>query len=53
MEDYVLSNGVRIPKMGFGCYKLDKSQIRSILKDALDAGYTHFDTLPAPIATID
>ena len=44
MEDYVLSNGVRIPKMGFGCYKLDKSQIRSILKDALDAGYTHFDT---------
>ncbi len=44
MEDYVLSNGVRIPKIGFGCYKLDKAQMRPILKDALDTGYTHFDT---------
>ncbi len=44
MENYKLLNGVEIPKVGFGCYKLDTDRINSIITDAIECGYRHFDT---------
>ncbi len=45
MEEYVLTNGVKIPKIGFGCYKLaDGGDVYHIVSDAIKVGYRHFDT---------
>lgn len=45
MENYQLSNGVEIPKVGFGTWKLEEGEIayQSVLK-ALECGYRHIDT---------
>lgn len=42
MIQYTLSNGVSIPGVGFGCYKLPEGP--GILLTAIQAGYRHFDT---------
>ncbi|MQN00929.1 MAG: aldo/keto reductase [Lachnospiraceae bacterium] len=39
-----LSNGVEIPAIGFGCYKLADARITELMKNAVQAGYRHFDT---------
>lgn len=39
-----LSNGVKIPSIGFGCYKLDNGKMTDLVRDAYAAGYRHFDT---------
>lgn len=44
MDMKKLSNGVEIPAIGFGCYKLDQQQIRPLIRDAYDCGYRMFDT---------
>lgn len=44
MENYVLSNGMEIPVIGFGCYNAKGGDNLSIIKDAIDSGYTFFDT---------
>lgn len=42
---YVLANGVKIPAIGFGTYKLgDNEKAVSALKYALEVGYRHIDT---------
>lgn len=44
-EFNVLSNGVKIPSIGFGTYKLgDNENSVSALKHALEVGYRHIDT---------
>lgn len=43
MEFEKLSNGVSIPMLGFGTYQLEKSDVAASIKEALDAGYRHFD----------
>ncbi|HPX26868.1 MAG TPA: aldo/keto reductase [Treponemataceae bacterium] len=44
-DSYVLSNGVKIPCIGFGTWRLDNSlETVSVLKDAIDCGYRHIDT---------
>lgn len=44
-EFNVLSNGVKIPSIGFGTYKLgDNEKAVSALKHALEVGYRHIDT---------
>lgn len=44
MKTYTLSNGVRIPVIGFGTYKAtDEDAYRAVLK-ALEVGYRHIDT---------
>lgn len=44
MESFVLSNGMNIPAIGFGCYALNPPEQKRILLDAIEAGYRHFDT---------
>ncbi len=42
---YVLSNGVKIPCVGFGTWKLPNDQRTvDIVKTAIDCGYRHIDT---------
>lgn len=44
-DSYVLSNGVKIPCVGFGTWRLtnDESTV-DIIKTAIDCGYRHIDT---------
>ena len=44
MEDFILSNGVRMPKIGYGTYLVKDDAGVSVVKAALDAGYRHIDT---------
>lgn len=44
MIHYTLSNGVQVPGIGFGCYKLPEDTGEEILLSAIQAGYRHFDT---------
>lgn len=44
MDKYILNNGIHIPKMVFGCYKADTDGFDEVLKTAMQAGYTYFDT---------
>lgn len=40
-----LNDGTSMPQLAFGCYKVpDDDQGETILKNALQAGYRHFDT---------
>lgn len=39
-----LNNGVRIPQLGFGTFKVDEDVTQQIAEQALAAGYRHIDT---------
>ena len=39
-----LSDGVRIPQLGFGVFQIDPSRTAAAVKTALDIGYRHLDT---------
>ena len=42
---YILKNGVKIPCMGFGTWRLENNQKSiDIIKTAIDCGYRHIDT---------
>lgn len=41
---YELSNGVKVPCMGFGTYKAAEGDDTGIIKTAIEAGYRYFDT---------
>lgn len=44
-DTFVLSNGVHIPKVGFGTWQVPNGDIAyQAVKEALEAGYTHIDT---------
>lgn len=43
-ETYILSNGVKIPKLGAGVWMIDDEVVDQVVKDALDVGYRHIDT---------
>lgn len=44
MQDFTLTNGVTIPAIGFGSYKITGQDAKSILKQAIASGYRHIDT---------
>ncbi len=44
MEYVTLSNGVRIPQLGYGVYQVSKDECERCVLDALSVGYRHFDT---------
>ncbi len=46
-EQYTLSNGVKIPKIGFGTWLVDDNKVVEPVKDAIKAGYRHIDTAQA------
>lgn len=44
-DSYVLSNGVKIPCVGFGTWKLPNDEYTvDVVKTAIDCGYRHIDT---------
>ena len=48
MENYfVLSNGVKMPKIGFGTYKSTDGSDERVIGQALEAGYRLLDTAAA------
>lgn len=48
METYTLSNGVTIPKLGFGTWQIpDGEEAYQAVSHALKVGYTHIDTAQA------
>lgn len=44
MEHVVLSNGVRMPKLGFGVFQISRDETVQAVIDAVQVGYRHFDT---------
>lgn len=45
MKNYILSNGVSIPKIGFGTWQIpDGEPVYQSVSHALKVGYTHIDT---------
>ncbi|MDO4911640.1 MAG: aldo/keto reductase [Corynebacterium sp.] len=44
MKNIAMSNGVEIPAVGFGVYQIPPEQTQKAVEEALEVGYTHFDT---------
>lgn len=44
MEHVVLSNGVKMPKLGFGVFQIPQNETVQAVIDAVQVGYRHFDT---------
>lgn len=40
----VLNNGVAIPQLGFGTYKVEPADAVAVVREALEIGYRHVDT---------
>ena len=47
MEYVTLSNGVRMPQLGYGVYQVTQEECERCVLDALDAGYRSIDTAQA------
>jgi len=43
-EKYTLADGTQVPKIGFGCYNPQGGDTYGMIRRAIDAGYTYFDT---------
>ena len=43
-EYIVLSNGVKMPNLAFGTFKVNEGDDVQVILDAIEAGYRHFDT---------
>ena len=46
-ENYTLSNGVEIPKLGLGTWFISDTDVVQAVKDAAKIGYRHIDTAQA------
>ncbi|HZK88627.1 MAG TPA: aldo/keto reductase [Stellaceae bacterium] len=46
-ETFTLSNGVEIPKLGFGTWMIPDGEAARVVRDAVEVGYRHFDTAQA------
>lgn len=44
MNEFKLSNGIKIPSTGFGVYQISKEDCKESVLKALEAGYRHIDT---------
>src|SRR4051812_10045099 len=44
VPDVVLNNGIEIPQVGFGVWRVPPQQTREVVSAAFDAGYRHVDT---------
>ncbi len=44
MEYVTLSNGVKMPRLGYGVYQVGKAECERCVLDALKVGYRHLDT---------
>lgn len=46
-ENYTLSNGVKIPKLGLGTWMIEDDKVAQVVREALRMGYRHIDTAQA------
>lgn len=46
-ETFTLANGVRIPKLGLGTWRIADGDAARVVRDAVDIGYRHIDTAQA------
>lgn len=46
-EDFTLSNGVKIPRLGLGTWLIDDNIVSNAVKQAISIGYRHIDTAQA------
>jgi diketogulonate reductase-like aldo/keto reductase len=46
-DSYTLPNGVKIPKLGLGTWRIDDGQAAEVVRAATRIGYRHFDTAQA------
>ena len=46
-ETFTLANGVAIPKLGLGTWRIDDAAVAQVVRDAVAIGYRHFDTAQA------
>ena len=46
-EHFTLANGVNIPKLGLGTWRIDDSVAAKVVKQAIEVGYRHIDTAQA------
>lgn len=44
MQYVILSNGVKMPQLGYGVYQVSKEECERCVLDALSVGYRHIDT---------
>ena len=43
-ENFTLTNGVKIPKLGLGTWEISDKDVVQAIKDAVNIGYRHIDT---------
>lgn len=46
-ETLTLSDGVKIPRLGLGLWRIEDNIAENVIKEALKVGYRHFDTAQA------
>lgn len=46
-ETFTLSNGVSIPKLGLGTWRIEEAAVAQVVRNAIDVGYRHIDTAQA------
>ncbi|WP_342046163.1 aldo/keto reductase [Bacillus sp. OTU530] len=46
-ENYILSNGIEIPKLGLGTWRIKNDDVVQAVVDAVKIGYRHIDTAQA------
>lgn len=46
-ESFTLANGVTIPKLGLGTWRIDDAVVAGVVREAASIGYRHFDTAQA------
>src|SRR5262245_4286040 len=44
VPNVVLNNGIEIPQLGFGVWRVPSAQTREVVATALQVGYRHIDT---------
>lgn len=46
-QSYTLSNGIKIPKLGLGLWRIDDDKVPNVISEAIKVGYRHFDSAQA------
>ncbi|MGN1114575.1 MAG: aldo/keto reductase [Oscillospiraceae bacterium] len=46
-ENFLMSNGVEIPKLALGTWLIENDEAKTAVKNAIDLGYRHIDTAQA------
>lgn len=46
-ETFMMNDGVKIPKLGLGLWRIEDNGVENVINEALKIGYRHFDTAQA------